>query len=142
MICFNTTVKNLTDKQADLIVSKLTIEGSDFQKSIINRKKYIAPQCKLSIVEDKGSIVSWASASTWNDIQAYQAFTAPTSRNKGFATLAFAMLVANNCFFKNEPLAVFSQETYKIAAKLGMKHIKLYEKIDGKWISVAIFQKS
>jgi hypothetical protein len=36
------------------------------------------------------------------------------------------MLIANGDFIKNQPLAVFSEDSYKIAQSLGMKYIKIF----------------
>lgn len=125
LVCRTASACNLTDKENEIIINKLTLEGSELKKQLINRKN---SRClsKLSIVEDKGFMVSWASASQWNSMQAYHAFTLPSHRRKGFATLALSMLIANGDFKKNDPLAVFSEDSYKIAQSLGMKNIKIF----------------
>jgi predicted GNAT family acetyltransferase len=125
LVCRTASACNLTDKENEIIINKLTLEGSELKKQLINRKISRCPS-KLSIVEDKGFMVSWASSSQWNSMQAYHAFTLPSHRRKGFATLALSMLIANGDFKKNDPLAVFSEDSYKIAQSLGMKHIKIF----------------
>lgn len=125
LVCRTSAAYNLTEKENEIFINKLTLDDSELKKQLINRKN---SRClkKLSIVEYKGLMVSWASSSQWNKIQAYHAFTLPAHRRKGFATLAFSMLIANGDFIKNQPLAVFSEDSYKIAQSLGIKYIKIF----------------
>jgi len=127
LICRTATACNLTEKENEVIINRLTSDDSEFKKQLINRK---SSRClnKLSIVEDKSLMVSWASSSQWNKIQAYHAFTLPSHRRKGLARLAFSMLIANGNFVKSDLLAVFSEDSYRIAQSLGMKYIKIFEK--------------
>lgn len=125
LVCRTAAAYNLTEKENEIFINKLTLDDSELKKQLINRKN---SRClkKLSIVEDKGLMVSWASSTQWNKIQAYHAFTLPAHRRKGFATLAFSILIANGDFIKSQPLAVFSEDSYKIAQSLGMKYIKIF----------------
>jgi len=128
LVCRTAAACNLTEKENEIIINKLTLHDSELKKQLINRKNSTCLS-KLSIVEDKGLIVSWASSSQWNKIQAYHSFTLPAHRRKGFAKLALSMLIANGDFIKNDLLAVFSEDSFSIAQSLGMKNIKMFDKI-------------
>lgn len=78
--------------------------------------------------------VGWASVTVWERCLALQAFVAEDCRQMGLATALASALVVDSILNKEVPVAVFSDETVKIAQRLRFSEIRRYRLVDDGWI--------
>ena len=74
------TVGAISDRDAEIIASRLTRPGSEFQREVLGR----ATKTPIAIVRaGSESVVAWAATHQWRGMQTIEGFTAETARRKG-----------------------------------------------------------
>lgn len=131
MESLTSTVGSLSDYDAEIIATRLTKPGSDFQQEVKNRNGSKTP---IAIIRD-GSwrIVAWAATHFWQEHQTIEGYTLPEYRRRGCARAAAAMLSASGALDPRWPTAVFSPECLEIARSVGCREVHFYELRDGTW---------
>jgi len=130
------------------IARELTRHGSATQREMQqlarcktgNSPSDLAPDYFLSLAtttnpySDSLDCIGWASAAIWEGIPGLQAYVADNYRNMGLATALTSCLIADNQLSQDMPLAVFADETARIAVRLKFSDIRRYRRVDDGWL--------
>lgn len=124
-----TTVQDLEEDDAACILLRLTKPGSEFQQEVKEGKS----TTPIVVVWD-GAVVAWAATHNWRGLQTLEAFTDQEFRRRGIATVAASMLIATGHIERANPVAVFSPLCVSIAATLGCRDVRLFERRGDDWV--------
>jgi hypothetical protein len=128
------TVRTISDRDADIIASRLTRPGSEFQQEVLGR----TTKTPIAIVRDGSeSVVAWAATHQWRGMQTIEGFTAETARRKGLSRLAAAMLVADGSIDTSKTVCVFSPLCIAIARSVGCRDVRLFERRGDDWFETS-----
>lgn len=132
-----TTVDGLEPGDAVAIVRRLTKPGSEFQievSEVIEGNGSSATP--IAVWHRDGALVAWSASHWWQGQQTLEQYTDQLHRRTGKASTLASLLVSTGVLNKSEPLAVFSEHTQAIAARLGFGIVRRYERRDGEWMRV------
>lgn len=128
MDCFTFRAARLRPSEKAWIASRLTGQGSDFQKALESGE----PQGWISVALDQGEIIGWARTERWEEHDTLEAFVDPKFRGRGVATWCAMGLVASNLFNQRQ-VAVFRGSMASLAIKVGLVPVRYERKEDGRW---------
>jgi hypothetical protein len=136
MDAYTTTVGELDDQVAGLIVSTLTRDGSEFQMEILNRK-VTGSKTPVAIVREGGSLVlAWVATHEWDGYQTIEGYTAESHRNRGLSRAGLSLLVAAGLADKERKTAVFSDFCLSLVYRTGFKDVNQFSRRGDEWFEV------
>lgn len=131
MDAVTTTVARLSDLDAKCIVERLTKPGSEFQREVTDKTS----DTPIAIVRTQNErVAAWTATHNWQGMQTLEGFTDPYCRRRGLARVAAALLIADGHIDPNETVAVFSPLCVTMAAALGCRDVRLYERQGTEWV--------
>jgi hypothetical protein len=131
MQAFTTTVAKLSLIDADCIATRLTNPKSEFQAEVTEKTS----STPVAIVRtDQERVAAWTATHYWRGMQTLEGFTDPSCRRRGLARAAASLLVADGSIDPRETLAVFSPQCVSIAAALGCRDVRLFERRGKEWV--------
>jgi len=131
MDAITSTVGQLSDYDAEVLLSTLTNPGSEFQAELRSRNGSKTP---IALLRD-GSwrVISWAATHEWKGLQTLEGYTRGEYRRRGCSRAAAALLLADGSLSAQRTVAIFSPYLYGVAASLGFRDIQIFEFRDGEW---------
>jgi hypothetical protein len=131
MQALTTTVRELSLLDAELIITRLTKPGSEFQAEVRDRSS----STPVAIVRsNQERVAAWTATHEWRGMQTLEGFTDPSSRRRGLARVAAALLIADGHIDPDKTLAVFSPVCVSLASGLSCRDVRLYERQGTEWV--------
>lgn len=129
-----TTADGLEPGDCLAICYRLTKPGSEWQIEIREVLDGEVSSCTpIALWHGDGSLIGWACSHRWRDLPTLEQFTDTHHRGRGIGTALAAALIAGGVLEQRETVAVFSQQTERIANRLELKPIR-YERRGSDWV--------
>ena len=136
MDAYTTTVGQLDDQVAGLIVSTLTRDGSEFQAEILGRKTK-PTNTPVSVIRDGTSpVLAWVATHEWQGYQTIEGYTTESHRGRGLSRACLSVLIAAGVVDKKRPTAVFSEFCESLVWKLGFHAVHRFAREGEAWVEV------
>jgi hypothetical protein len=120
------------------ICYRLANQGSEWQREVRGVLEGKVSSCTpVALWHDDGALVGWACSHDWREMQTLEQFTDKRHRGRGIGTALAAALVGAGVIDPAQLMAVFSEQTKRIAERLRMQPIR-YERSGSDWVCVAI----
>jgi GNAT superfamily N-acetyltransferase len=115
------------------ICYRLTKPGSEWQAEIRSVLEGAASSCTpVALWHGDGSLIGWACPHRWRDLPTLEQFTDENHRGRGIGTALAAVLIATGVIEQREAVAVFSEQTERIARRLELTPIR-YARSGSDW---------
>lgn len=136
MDAYTTTVGELDDQVAGLIVSTLTRDGSEFQAEILGRKANPTNTPVSVICDETSPCLAWVATHEWQGYQTVEGYTAEAYRGRGLARACLSVLVAAGLVDKARKTAVFSEFCESLVWKIGFVEVHRFARDGEAWVEV------
>lgn len=131
------TVDALDVRDAVAIVRRLTKPGSEFQQEVgATLDGTGSSSTPIVIWRHDGCLAGWTCSHIWRDQQTLEMFVDPRYRQHGKAFAMVAILKACGTVNIEEPVAVFSPTTARIARAIGFATVREYKHDGDDWVRV------
>lgn len=116
------------------ICYRLTKAGSEWQREVRGVLEGSASSCTpVALWHDDGALVGWACSHEWREMQTLEQFTDERHRGRGIGTALAAALMGAGVIDPSQTVAVFGEQTERLAGRLGMRPIR-YERSGSEWV--------
>ena len=116
------------------ICYRLTKSGSEWQREVRGVLEGSVSSCTpVALWHDDGALVGWACSHEWRELQTLEQFTDVRHRGRGIGTALAAALMGAGVIDPHEPVAVFGEQTERLAQRLCMRPIR-YERSGSDWV--------